>query len=81
MGDKGPRVSGGILIYRLYDVAWDIDLRKVEEKVREYRYQSIDRDYGTIFSLKHKGEEEDEKSSGRYACYAGNGVHPWIQTG
>lgn len=43
MGDDGPRVSGSILIYRLYDVAWDIDLKKVEEKVSEYRRQSIDR--------------------------------------
>ncbi|MEJ2684116.1 MAG: hypothetical protein P8Z71_06950 [Candidatus Sulfobium sp.] len=43
MGDGGPSVSGGILIYRLYDVAWDIDLVKVEEKIREYRRQSIDR--------------------------------------
>lgn len=43
MGDNGLKVSGSILIYRLYDVAWDIDLRKVEERVREYRRQSIDR--------------------------------------
>ncbi len=43
MGDTGLIVSGGILIYRLYDVAWDIDLVKVEEKVREYKRQSIDR--------------------------------------
>lgn len=35
-------------------MAWDIDLRKVEEKVREYRCRSIDRDYETIFSMKHK---------------------------
>ena len=31
------------MIYRLYDVAWDIDLAKVEERVREYKRQSIDR--------------------------------------
>ena len=31
------------MIYRLYDVAWDIDLVKVEERVREYKRQSIDR--------------------------------------
>ncbi len=43
MGDAGLRVSGGILIYRLYDVAWDINLVKVEEKVSEYKRQSIDR--------------------------------------
>jgi hypothetical protein len=43
MGDGSPIVSGGILIYRLYDVAWDIDLGKVEERVREYKRQSIDR--------------------------------------
>ncbi|MEJ2696201.1 MAG: hypothetical protein P8013_06095 [Candidatus Sulfobium sp.] len=43
MADGGPLVSGGILIYRLYDVAWDIDLVKVEERVREYKRQSIDR--------------------------------------
>jgi len=43
MDDSGLRVSGGILIYRLYDVAWDIDLKKVEEKVREFKRQSIDR--------------------------------------
>ncbi|MDA8241940.1 MAG: hypothetical protein M0Z67_16445 [Nitrospiraceae bacterium] len=43
MDDIGLRVSGGILIYRLYDVAWDIDLKKVEEKVTEFKRQSIDR--------------------------------------
>jgi hypothetical protein len=43
MDDNGLEVSGSIFIYRLYDVAWDIDLAKVEEKVREYRRQSIDR--------------------------------------
>jgi hypothetical protein len=43
MGDGGLTISGGILIYRLYDVAWDIDLVKVEERVREYKRQSIDR--------------------------------------
>lgn len=43
MDDAGLKVSGGILIYRLYDVAWDIDLVKVEEKVSEYKRQSIDR--------------------------------------
>jgi hypothetical protein len=37
------RVSGGILLYRLYDVAWDINLVAVEEKVRDYKRQSIDR--------------------------------------
>jgi hypothetical protein len=43
MGDGGLTIFGGILIYRLYDVAWDIDLVKVEERVREYKRQSIDR--------------------------------------
>jgi hypothetical protein len=43
MADSGLKVSGGILIYRLYDVAWDIDLSKVEEKVREYKRQNIER--------------------------------------
>ncbi|HAM52181.1 MAG TPA: hypothetical protein DCP92_16375 [Nitrospiraceae bacterium] len=43
MGDYGLKVSGGILLYRLYDVAWDINLQKVEERVRSYRRQSIDR--------------------------------------
>ncbi len=43
MGEAGLKVSGGILKYRLYDVAWDIDLAKVEEKVSEYKRQSIDR--------------------------------------
>lgn len=36
-------ISGSILIYRLYDVAWDIDLKKVEEKVSGFRRLSIDR--------------------------------------
>ncbi len=43
MDDAGLRVSGGILIYRLYDVAWDVDPAKVEEKVSEYKRLSIDR--------------------------------------
>lgn len=43
MGESELKVSGGILIYRLYDVAWDIDLKKVEEKAREYKRQGIDR--------------------------------------
>ena len=43
MGDTVLNVTGSVLIYRLYDVAWDIDLAKVEEKVREYKRQSIDR--------------------------------------
>jgi len=43
MEDCALRVSGSILIYRIYDVAWDIDLRKVEERVRESRRQSIER--------------------------------------
>ncbi|MHB8882149.1 MAG: hypothetical protein ACYC69_11655 [Thermodesulfovibrionales bacterium] len=43
MDNDGTRVSGSILIYRLYDVAWDIDLKKVEEKVGDYRRLSIDR--------------------------------------
>ena len=43
MEDSGLRVSGGILIYRLYDVAWDIDLKKVEEEVTEFKRQSIGR--------------------------------------
>lgn len=32
-------------------------------------------DYETIFSMKHKKEEENEKSSGGYVCYGSNGVH------
>lgn len=43
MVEGGLTVSGGILMYRLYDVAWDIDLVKVEERIREYKRQSIDR--------------------------------------
>ncbi len=43
MEDGSSTVSGGILIYRLYDVAWDIDLVRVEERVREFKRQSIDR--------------------------------------
>ena len=34
MKETDMKVSGSILIYRLYDVAWDIDLAKVEEMVR-----------------------------------------------
>ena len=43
MGDTVPTLTGSILMYRLYDVAWDIDLKKVEERVREFKRQSIDR--------------------------------------
>jgi len=43
MGHAGSTLTGSILIYRLYDVAWDIDLKKVEERVREFKRQSIDR--------------------------------------
>ena len=43
MSAAGLKVSGSILVYRLYDVAWDIDLKKVEERVREFKRQSIDR--------------------------------------
>ncbi len=43
MDEAHITVSGGILLYRLYDVAWDIDLGKVEKKVIEFRRQSIDR--------------------------------------
>lgn len=43
MDNERLRVTGSILIYRLYDVAWDIDLKKVEEKVSDYRRLSIDR--------------------------------------
>ncbi|MDA8325051.1 MAG: hypothetical protein M0033_02410 [Nitrospiraceae bacterium] len=43
MEHTGHRVSGGILLYRLYDVSWDIDLAAVEERVRDYKRQSIDR--------------------------------------
>src|ERR1700690_34098 len=43
MVDAGLTVTGSILISRLFDVAWDIDLLKVEEKVREYKRQSIER--------------------------------------
>ncbi|MDA8090017.1 MAG: hypothetical protein M0Z61_07330 [Nitrospiraceae bacterium] len=43
MKKTGQRVSGFILLYRLYDVAWEIDLAAVEERVRNYRRQSIDR--------------------------------------
>ena len=43
MEDTGLRVSGSILLYKLYDVAWDIDLVRVEEKVRDHKRQGIDR--------------------------------------
>ena len=43
MEDTGLRVSGSILLYRLYDVAWDINLVRVEEKVRDHKRQGIDR--------------------------------------
>ncbi len=43
MGNDGLTLTGSILIYRLYDVAWDIDLKKVEERVREFKRQSIER--------------------------------------
>ena len=43
MGAGEVKVSGSILVYRLYDVAGDIDLKKVEERVREFKRQSIDR--------------------------------------
>jgi len=43
MSDDTLKVSGSILIYRLYDVAWDINLMKVEERVSEHKRQSIDR--------------------------------------
>jgi len=32
MGDSRLKVSGGILIYRLYDTAWDINPVKVEDR-------------------------------------------------
>ena len=43
MEDTGLRVSGSVLLYRLYDVAWDINLARVEEKVRDHKRQGIDR--------------------------------------
>lgn len=43
MEDAGLKVSGSILFYRLYDVAWDINLVRVEEKVRDHKRQAIDR--------------------------------------
>jgi hypothetical protein len=43
MADPCMKLSGSILLYRLYDVAWDIDLKKVEQMVREYKRQSIER--------------------------------------
>ena len=43
MEHNGHSVSGGILLYRLYDVAWEIDLSAVEERVRDSKRQSIDR--------------------------------------
>lgn len=43
MERAGSTLTGSILMYRLYDVAWDIDLKKVEERVREFKRQSIDR--------------------------------------
>jgi hypothetical protein len=36
-------VSGGILFYRLFDVAWEIDLKGLDEKLRESRRLSIER--------------------------------------
>lgn len=35
--------SGRLLEYRLYDVAWEIDLLKVEERVREFKRLGIER--------------------------------------
>ncbi len=29
MGNVEIKVSGSILIYRIFDIAWDIDLRKL----------------------------------------------------
>ena len=43
MANTGHRVSGSILLYRLYDVAWDIDLAAVEERIRDSKRQGIDR--------------------------------------
>lgn len=43
MKDMEIGISGSILLYRLYDVAWDIDLVKVEEKVRDHKRRGIDR--------------------------------------
>lgn len=43
MDNERHHITGSILIYRLYDVAWDIDLKKVEEKVSDYRRLSIER--------------------------------------
>jgi hypothetical protein len=73
MEGGSPTVFGSILIYRLYDVAWDIDLVKVEERVREFKRQSIDRKrFSKAFefanpplSLKLKSFEKD-LGGGRY---------------
>lgn len=36
-------VTGNLLLYRLYDVAWEIDLQRIQERVRESRRLSLDR--------------------------------------
>jgi hypothetical protein len=64
--------SGSLLQYRLYDVAWEIDLLKVEERVREFRRLGIERKLfskaiefvNPPVSLKLKGFEKalDEKT-------------------
>jgi hypothetical protein len=42
--EKGAVItSGSLLEYRLYDVAWEIDLLKVEERVREFKRLGIER--------------------------------------
>jgi hypothetical protein len=74
MEGASSSVSGGVFIYRLYDVAWDIDLVKVEERVREFKRQSIDRKrFSKAFefanpplSLKLKSFEKD-LGAGRYS--------------
>lgn len=43
MGNSDLKITGAVLVYRLYDVAWDIDLLKVEERAREHKRHSIDR--------------------------------------
>jgi hypothetical protein len=36
-------VTGSLLLYRLYDVAWEIDLQRIQDRVRESRRLSLDK--------------------------------------
>jgi hypothetical protein len=43
MPEKPAIISGGVLVYRLFDVAWEIDLAAVEATLTESRRFRIDR--------------------------------------